>query len=222
MWIFWVLHPCPKIQRLELCCSNSGSESQKLLFQYSCLEKTSCGIHEIKHWWLKIWSKWKDCYWWSTVIRNSSGHWMCGFQANLGVGEVLDAETWGLFNGLKLAVDCNITNLVLESDSAILVNSLLTSKICILLALSFLAAKIWCNTSSPYPSITSSGNATWLLMPLRKMLSTMSMVWSSCTALPAMLLKLTLKALEKPYEPERLVATNLVSCPFVFLLFWVF
>jgi ribonuclease HI len=61
------------------------------------------------------------------VLRNSQGHWINGFQANLGIGEVLDAETWALFLGLKLAVECNITNLLVESDSAILVNSLLYS-----------------------------------------------------------------------------------------------
>lgn len=59
------------------------------------------------------------------IICNSSGHQICGFQANLGIGEVLNAETWGLFHGLKLAVDHNINNLIVESDSATLVNSLL-------------------------------------------------------------------------------------------------
>ncbi|KAL6145062.1 hypothetical protein ACLB2K_055750 [Fragaria x ananassa] len=55
------------------------------------------------------------------VIRNHHGDWISGFQINLGVGEILDAEAWGLFQGLKLAVSLNIKNLIIESDSAILV-----------------------------------------------------------------------------------------------------
>lgn len=45
-----------------------------------------------------------------------------GFQVNLGTGEILDAEAWGLFHGLKLAQLHNILKLDIESDSAILVN----------------------------------------------------------------------------------------------------
>lgn len=63
------------------------------------------------------------------IIRCSSGNWINGFDANLGVGEVLDAETWGLFHGLKLAVSCNIENLQVESDSAIWVKLMLHSDI---------------------------------------------------------------------------------------------
>ncbi|XP_004292858.1 PREDICTED: putative ribonuclease H protein At1g65750-like [Fragaria vesca subsp. vesca] len=55
------------------------------------------------------------------VIRNHFGDWIIGFHINIGVGEILDAEAWGLFHGLKLAVDLNIKNLLIESDSAILV-----------------------------------------------------------------------------------------------------
>ncbi|KAL6130125.1 hypothetical protein ACLB2K_068506 [Fragaria x ananassa] len=56
------------------------------------------------------------------VIRNHAGTWIIGFQINLGVGEILTAEAWGLFYGLKLAVKLQISNLEVESDSAILVN----------------------------------------------------------------------------------------------------
>lgn len=28
------------------------------------------------------------------VIRNHCGDWIAGFQVNLGIGEILDAETW--------------------------------------------------------------------------------------------------------------------------------
>lgn len=37
--------------------------------------------------------------------------------------QVLDAESWGLFHGLKLVEDCNITALVVESVSTIFVPS---------------------------------------------------------------------------------------------------
>lgn len=50
-----------------------------------------------------------------------------GFQVNLGIGDVLDAETWGLLYGLKTAISCNIENLLVESDSAILVKLILHS-----------------------------------------------------------------------------------------------
>ncbi|KAK9944849.1 hypothetical protein M0R45_010396 [Rubus argutus] len=63
------------------------------------------------------------------VIRCFSGSWINGFQANLGVGDVLDAETWGLFHGLKLALSCRIENIQVESDSAILVKLMLHSDI---------------------------------------------------------------------------------------------
>ncbi|KAL6213663.1 hypothetical protein ACLB2K_013109 [Fragaria x ananassa] len=55
------------------------------------------------------------------VIWNHYGDWISGFQINLGAGEILDAEACGLFQGLKLAVSLNIKNLIIESDSAILV-----------------------------------------------------------------------------------------------------
>jgi ribonuclease HI len=61
------------------------------------------------------------------VIRCSSGKWIKAFQANLGIGDVLDAETWSLFYGLKLALKCNIDHLLIESDSAILVKLILQS-----------------------------------------------------------------------------------------------
>ncbi|KAL6140994.1 hypothetical protein ACLB2K_059286 [Fragaria x ananassa] len=38
------------------------------------------------------------------VIRNHAGTWIIDFHINLGVGEILTAEAWGLFYGLKLVV----------------------------------------------------------------------------------------------------------------------
>ncbi|XP_040372858.1 uncharacterized protein LOC112194030 [Rosa chinensis] len=54
------------------------------------------------------------------VIRCSNGLWIKGFQINLGIGEVLDAESWGLFYGLQQALKCHITHIEVETDSAIL------------------------------------------------------------------------------------------------------
>ncbi|CAL8155059.1 unnamed protein product [Prunus armeniaca] len=55
------------------------------------------------------------------VLRNCNGDWVEGFTASLGQGQVLDAEIWGLFFGLKLAVACNISHLTVEMDSALVV-----------------------------------------------------------------------------------------------------
>ncbi|XP_062021276.1 uncharacterized protein LOC133737799 [Rosa rugosa] len=55
------------------------------------------------------------------VIRCSNGNWIKGFQVNLGIGEILDAEAWGLLHGLKQAFGCHINQIEVESDSAILV-----------------------------------------------------------------------------------------------------
>lgn len=44
---------------------------------------------------------------------------------NVGNGEVLTAEAWGLASGLQLAKDLGITQLMVESDSSVLINLLL-------------------------------------------------------------------------------------------------
>lgn len=58
------------------------------------------------------------------VFRDSEGNWFHGFMLNIGVGEVLQAEAWGLASGLQLAKDLNITHIEVESDSAVLINIL--------------------------------------------------------------------------------------------------
>ncbi|VVA14221.1 PREDICTED: ribonuclease [Prunus dulcis] len=55
------------------------------------------------------------------VIRNSVGEWIAGFVANIGNGQILDAEILGLAFGLKLAVDRGVSNLTVEMDSTIIV-----------------------------------------------------------------------------------------------------
>lgn len=56
------------------------------------------------------------------VIRNWSGDWIKGFTHHISEGEVLQAELWGIFIGLKLAADLCIKKLEVESDSAVAVN----------------------------------------------------------------------------------------------------
>ncbi|PRQ40559.1 putative ribonuclease H-like domain-containing protein [Rosa chinensis] len=56
------------------------------------------------------------------LIRNSSGVWIKGFTHSMGVGEIVEAEAWGLYIGLKLALDLHIKRLEVESDLAIVVN----------------------------------------------------------------------------------------------------
>ncbi|KAL6203406.1 hypothetical protein ACLB2K_027106 [Fragaria x ananassa] len=45
------------------------------------------------------------------VIRDHTGVWIGGFMVNIGVGEVLQAEAWGLFYGIQLALSLDIPNL---------------------------------------------------------------------------------------------------------------
>lgn len=42
------------------------------------------------------------------LIRDCAGNWINGFMMNIGAGEVLKGEAWGLFYGLKLALDLRI------------------------------------------------------------------------------------------------------------------
>ncbi|KAL6188945.1 hypothetical protein ACLB2K_040335 [Fragaria x ananassa] len=61
------------------------------------------------------------------IIRDSSGCWCGGFMVNIGAGEVLQAEAWGLFYGIQLALSMKIPKLETESDSDVLVNLLQNS-----------------------------------------------------------------------------------------------
>ncbi|XP_062005837.1 receptor-like protein 7 [Rosa rugosa] len=56
------------------------------------------------------------------VIRNSSEEWINGFIHQVGIGEVIQAEAWSLFTGLKLALELHIKNLEVERDSVIVVH----------------------------------------------------------------------------------------------------
>ncbi|KAI5312791.1 hypothetical protein L3X38_041965 [Prunus dulcis] len=50
--------------------------------------------------------------------------WIRGVVVNLGVGQVLEAELWGIYLGLKIAWDMGCSAVVLEFDSAIAVHPL--------------------------------------------------------------------------------------------------
>ncbi|XP_021827477.1 uncharacterized protein LOC110768097 [Prunus avium] len=52
------------------------------------------------------------------VIRNSLGDWVSGFAVNLGKGQILEAEVWGLFFGLQIAIAKGIRRLSVEMDAA--------------------------------------------------------------------------------------------------------
>ena len=58
------------------------------------------------------------------VIRDHNGNWYHGFTRNIGTGEVLQAEAWGLFSGLQIANELGINHIIVETDSANLVNLL--------------------------------------------------------------------------------------------------
>ncbi|KAI5332907.1 hypothetical protein L3X38_023036 [Prunus dulcis] len=49
---------------------------------------------------------------------------MRGFAVNLGAGQVLEAELWGIYLELKIAWDIGCSAVVLESDSATAVHLL--------------------------------------------------------------------------------------------------
>lgn len=54
--------------------------------------------------------------------RDCDGNWCFGFSKNIGQGEVLQAEAFGLITGLQSAVDLHISHIMVETDSAVLVN----------------------------------------------------------------------------------------------------
>ena len=62
------------------------------------------------------------------VIRDANKNWLVGFALNKGVGSVLEAEIWGILEGLKLAWSTGFRKVVVESDSQAAV-TLLTSDI---------------------------------------------------------------------------------------------
>lgn len=58
------------------------------------------------------------------VIRNSTGEWIHGCTHYIGSGEILQAEVWGIFIGLKMAMELHIQKIEVESDSVLAINLL--------------------------------------------------------------------------------------------------
>lgn len=51
------------------------------------------------------------------VIRDHKKSWLGGFALNKGTGSVIEAELWGIFEGLKIAWKAGYKKVVVESDS---------------------------------------------------------------------------------------------------------
>ncbi|KAL4284696.1 hypothetical protein GQ457_16G012460 [Hibiscus cannabinus] len=51
------------------------------------------------------------------VIQSDQGSWIVGFSKGIGVCSVLDAELWGIYEGLLTAWSVSIQQLVVEVDS---------------------------------------------------------------------------------------------------------
>lgn len=54
------------------------------------------------------------------ILQDSSGCWLSGFGANLGIAMVNEAELWGLFYGLHLAWNSAKRKIIVELDSRII------------------------------------------------------------------------------------------------------
>ena len=51
------------------------------------------------------------------VIRSDSKNWLAGFALNKGSGIVIEAEMWGVYEGLKLVWRAGFRRVLVESDS---------------------------------------------------------------------------------------------------------
>ncbi|XP_039024650.1 uncharacterized protein LOC120157646 [Hibiscus syriacus] len=52
------------------------------------------------------------------VIRDANGEWIMGYAKPIGTCSVLDAELWGIFEGLKLAWHMQLPAVIIETDSS--------------------------------------------------------------------------------------------------------
>ncbi|KAL4334394.1 hypothetical protein GQ457_07G013410 [Hibiscus cannabinus] len=64
------------------------------------------------------------------VLRSDSGSWVCGFSRFVGRCTALEAEFWGVLEGLRLAWSRQVAALVLEVDSLEVYECLLYRKSC--------------------------------------------------------------------------------------------
>ncbi|GKV35026.1 hypothetical protein SLEP1_g43346 [Rubroshorea leprosula] len=53
------------------------------------------------------------------LIRNSLGRWVVGFARNIGITSALGAEFWGVRDGLIMARNWGIQNIIVDMDSLI-------------------------------------------------------------------------------------------------------
>lgn len=58
------------------------------------------------------------------LIRNHNGSWVKGFVRSIGQSSIFQAELWGILEGLHLALNMGIDNVIIEADSLAAVNSL--------------------------------------------------------------------------------------------------
>lgn len=58
------------------------------------------------------------------VIRDSCGTWIVGFSQNLGICSVHEAEEWAVLKGLQFVWDMGFKNVILESDSKLIIDRL--------------------------------------------------------------------------------------------------
>ncbi|KAF7842178.1 ribonuclease H [Senna tora] len=58
------------------------------------------------------------------LLRDTTGKWICGFVANLGLSNVLSAELWGIYYGVKIAWEKGFRKIIVECDSFLAVKQL--------------------------------------------------------------------------------------------------
>ncbi|CAL9009909.1 unnamed protein product, partial [Prunus brigantina] len=63
------------------------------------------------------------------VIRDHLGNWIGGFAVNLGKGQILEAELWGLFFGLQSVITRRMMNIIVEMDSVNAVNLVMSNEL---------------------------------------------------------------------------------------------
>ncbi|KAL4388752.1 hypothetical protein GQ457_09G005630 [Hibiscus cannabinus] len=56
------------------------------------------------------------------VIRNEFGGWLIGFSRKLGICSVIEAELWGIYEGLLVAWSLGLNRIIVEVDSADVIN----------------------------------------------------------------------------------------------------
>src|SRR4051812_47717032 len=58
------------------------------------------------------------------ILRDHHGGWLGGFSKNIGICSVFMAEAWGLYIGVKHAIELGFKKVVIETDSRKVVDSI--------------------------------------------------------------------------------------------------